>query len=1007
MTGWIDELAQRPVTEVARSLSYTVSQGTIAPCPACRADKRSRSDRRAPVGTISSDLGWKCHACQNTGNSVGFVALHMFRQLLAKGDRRWRELHEFVLAQGLVVDSTPHEDATTEAPRPPVRLPSAEVLAVWNQCVGVHQLADDDAVATFLGGRKYGPPSALAALEVVRAMPASLKTPWWWPEAWTRTWRLVTLAYEADGTVASMHARAVVDTDDGKTRWPKSQRTKDGPREAEVRELLFANPLGVKLLRGEGPGELIVVVGEGLTGLLNASLQLREKTIAVLTATSGGFSALRRVKWPAKCTVYVTTDDCDKDGTGERYARQILSCLPPHVTCKRVRWNPSGDGDRDLGNAGLNDFLDVFKKAGDMRSQDYQGPKNTKQQGAPNSPPPEVSVAVDELKQLLGKLEVAQDEREQRKLLGAWLEKGGVDAIRKAYRSEREAIDGLFTQLMGLKAIRKDIGAIAKRVRTRNKPDQPSSDERQSVEIELDMVAMTKRGLDLLNGHDNVFVHNGRIVQIGQNNVESVLRECGESGVLYALAESASWFTLVKNGDDVLEKDELPPQWLAKSILAQPVLPFRPVDGIARCPTLRPDGTVLMDAGYDAATRLFVDFPDGLNVHVPEEPALDDADAAIATLLDLVVDFPFEAPHHRSAWLSALLTLVARPAIEGCCPLFLFTASTPGSGKGLLADLIGIIALGGPLPKQAFSRNDEEFRKRITAIALGGAPTTMIDNVNVDLAGSALDSAITAGTWTDRELKTSAMVTMPLRTVFMATGNNVTVGGDMIRRTIPIHLVSELERPEERTGFRHPNVKAYARQHRGQLLSACLTILRAYVHQGRPRMKSPLGSFDDWSMLVRDALVWAGQPDPCDGIMQLRRDSDPKFVESSNLLAAWHAHFGDRPKTAAEVSRLLSGHIPSQTTIDGGPPTADVLYGALREDKKLWGHDGKLDTRELGTRLRSLRDRIFDGKKLVCAGISHKVVSWRVDVVSLPSGGVGGRAGGVEPQAPPDEEPLL
>ena len=40
--------------------------------------------------------------------------------------------------------------------------------------------------------------------------------------------------------------------------------------------------------------------------------------------------------------------------------------------------------------------------------------------------------------------------------------------------------------------------------------------------------------------------------------------------------------------------------------------------------------------------------------------------------------------------------------------------------------------------------------------------------------------------------------------------------------------------------------------------------IAAYIQAGRPDVQvKPFGSFEEWSGLVRSALVWCGLPDPC------------------------------------------------------------------------------------------------------------------------------------------------
>ena len=95
------------------------------------------------------------------------------------------------------------------------------------------------------------------------------------------------------------------------------------------------------------------------------------------------------------------------------------------------------------------------------------------------------------------------------------------------------------------------------------------------------------------------------------------------------------------------------------------------------------------------------------------------------------------------------------------------------------------------------------------------------------------------------ELSTSSLVT--------ATGNNLTLVGDMTRRAVLCSLDPGCERPELRRFGSDPI--ATLRQHRGKYVVAALTILRAFHVAGRPRQVDPLGSFEDWSDWVRSALI--------------------------------------------------------------------------------------------------------------------------------------------------------
>ena len=325
-----------------------------------------------------------------------------------------------------------------------------------------------------------------------------------------------------------------------------------------------------------------------------------------------------------------------------------------------------------------------------------------------------------------------------------------------------------------------------------------------------------------------------------------------------------------------------PPDWTVSAVAARGEWPgIRPLEAVVEAPVLRHDGTVLDAPGHDEATGLLYE-PNGGFPRVKAEPSLDDAREAAAVLLDLLSDFPFAGAQeggcrpeaHRAAWLAALLTVQARFAIDGPCPLFLFDSSAAGAGKSLLCDLISVIATGRHAPRKDYTYDNEEMRKVITAVALGGDLIMLLDNIAAMFGGSALDGALTARTWKDRYLGRSKMTgSLPLYTVWFGTGNNVAIRGDAVRRIVPCRLEPTEERPEERTGFKHPKLMDHVVRERPALVAAGLTILRAYVYAGRPDQQlTPLGSFEAWTDVVRSAVVWATGVDPC----ETRRASMPR-----------------------------------------------------------------------------------------------------------------------------------
>lgn len=441
--------------------------------------------------------------------------------------------------------------------------------------------------------------------------------------------------------------------------------------------------------------------------------------------------------------------------------------------------------------------------------------------------------------------------------------------------------------------------------------------------------------------------------------------------------------------DGEIERVAVPPQrWLVDGIATRGDWGnyVRRLSGVITAPTIRPDGTILQAAGYDAKSGLLympgaTKFPT-----VPEKPTQADAQRAAADLLEVVKDFPFVDDADRSAWLALVLSLIGRSAIAGCVPLSALTANCRGSGKSLLADSASLIAYGRHAPRKTFAGDDDEQRKAITATAIEALPSVLLDNVDCVLGGSSLDAALTASTWTDRVLGAS-MTTgeLPLRTVWMATGNNLRFGSDLARRVLPIRLAAMQENPEERTDFEHSDLLGWVAENRPRLAIAALTILRSYFVAGKPVQAGGVwGSFEAWSALVRGAIVWTGLADP------LKTRETAKADDQSGAI----------------VRGLIGGLIEVDETGDGltAREIADRLNDDANSDRfptlrevaaEVATYRGVVDSKKLGYQLRKYRGRIANGYRIEGEPNRTGVVKWRA-----VSAGDAGDAGYVPPVTP-------
>ena len=440
------------------------------------------------------------------------------------------------------------------------------------------------------------------------------------------------------------------------------------------------------------------------------------------------------------------------------------------------------------------------------------------------------------------------------------------------------------------------------------------------------------------------------------------------------LARSARWFVLREEG----LRPAIPPKWVSETLLARGEWPFLRLEGVIETPTLRPDGTILDTPGYDPGTGFLYE-PNAEFPPIPDEPSEEEVQVAAQELLEPFSEFPFISQSDRSAALAAVLTLVARSAIDGPTPLFAIRATTPGTGKGLLASTISLIATGREPTLFAVSREDEEVRKRLLTIGLEGTRCVLLDNVEGALGSPALAAALTAREITDRLLGTNRLVTVPMEAVWLTTGNNITFRGDLGRRVLPIDLDPKVEFPEDRT-FRRQDLSRWVRQERPRLVVAALTLLRSFYAAGRPdHGQSRFGSFEGWDSVIRAVVVWLRLEDPAAGRRRVRAESDTDLETLGTVLDAWWRAFGSEPQTLARA-------IESAFAVGGDEDLAAAL-AAL--DTK--GDGRRPRARPVGDRFRRWKGRITGGLVLeTMEKKEHGAALWRVAKVGTDDGTAGG-----------------
>jgi putative DNA primase/helicase len=285
-----------------------------------------------------------------------------------------------------------------------------------------------------------------------------------------------------------------------------------------------------------------------------------------------------------------------------------------------------------------------------------------------------------------------------------------------------------------------------------------------------------------------------------------------------------------------------------------------------------------------------------------------------------------------------------------------------------LTQLAAAIATGFPCPVISTGKDDEETEKRLGASLLAGHALLSIDNVSRPLGGDFLCQLLDQPLVKVRILGQSIAPLIEPRLVVFATGNNLTLVGDIVRRAVVAHMDAGREDPWQRRFNDEPLARVLA--NRGQFIAAALTVCRAFLVSGEPP-EAPLLSFAAWSRIVRSALVWLGSGDPVKTITAAAEE-DPDRQTFAAVLAAWSNVIGEGGITTADLITRAS-----ERDSAGAYAEKDLRDALLAVAV---GKGGEISPSRLGTWLRSHRDRVLGRRALrrhSFGGKSH-IAQWRV-----------------------------
>jgi len=479
--------------------------------------------------------------------------------------------------------------------------------------------------------------------------------------------------------------------------------------------------------------------------------------------------------------------------------------------------------------------------------------------------------------------------------------------------------------------------------------------------------ADTLTAVEQANKPPRIFERSGGIVRVAHDEFGAPYIENLTESACRGFLERAAAYLRSTNKGEVFPLPA-PPLDIVRDFMSLPNRSLPALLNVTEIPVLRSDGSIAATPGYDGGSRLFYEPAAGLTIPaVPDNPGQEELAAAAVLIQEPILDFPFDSEASKTNALSVLITPVCRPMIAGLVPLCVLDKPQPGTGAGLLSDVIAVIATGRPAIMMAPPRTDEECEKRLASILLHGQAVVTIDNIEGYLYFSSLAMLLTATTFQTRILGQTKEVRLPNRCTYIVTGNNVRLGGDMPRRCYLSRMDAREARPWMRDpkSFKYQHLIQWVRENRGRLLAAILTLARAWITAGKPVPEGlpPLGGFEDWTNTIGGILTHAGFTGFLGNLEFMYQQADVETPQWEGFLTAWQEILGKDAVTTDQVVKATNEYEDFAGAL---PDTVD------RDPKKI--------NRSLGSALSKRNGARYPNGLMVTKNEKtvHHAVAWRV-----------------------------
>lgn len=406
---------------------------------------------------------------------------------------------------------------------------------------------------------------------------------------------------------------------------------------------------------------------------------------------------------------------------------------------------------------------------------------------------------------------------------------------------------------------------------------------------------------------------------------------------------------------------------------------WKPISGVIEHPFVNFHWGVTQKDGYDPKTGLYT-----MLHHKLKLTKIDPKEAYNYLAYTVFDEFPFDTDLDRASAVACLMSAIQRPIISGenGMPGYAMVSPSPSSGKTTLCQLINWAIYNRPVAATSFSDNDEEMGKHLLSILREGHSTILFDNLKKDceIKSDELAKAMTSSTYSRRLLGENETEEVPSNVLWLFTGNNVRFKGDFATRVIPIRIVVESERPEDRV-FKRGDIGQWAQENRKKIISAVISIIFGGkdIPEGLVKTSS---RFKHWDRMVRLPLLMASGLDVLEKFHE-NSYADDDTTSKNELVLGLLEEFGDNPFTSKDVFSKLSGVAQEQSNDDGN--LGAVMGGAFNSDGSSlremvvdsFGEKAATSLRSLGRGFLGMVDYIAEGYRFIKLK-KERVTKWKI-----------------------------